>query len=297
MYQKKQRRQNQILELLKQLEEIPYPELYARFPQVSQVTIRRDVNELDLQGKLIRKKKSIRRIQTEEDFIAKLHKPNLLPFISELPNNLIDPLEGFETNYKRQIAKAAVDLISNGSRIIIDSGTTTREMINFIGTKKNLAIMTNSLQTSYYLATMPLISRPQILVTGGSYDQISDTFQGNAVASLLQEYNFEQLFIGADGIDFDKGTMTINEGLIYSEVMADISYEVIILIESYKIGRRMRRLELPWNKINTLITDKNITLEDIEKLNALGVTVVVASDTFNGLAKKYQGIRRANVQR
>lgn len=292
---KKKERHEKIISLLNKKEEVSLDELKKFFPDVSVITLRRDLKELDDEGKIVRKVKSIKRSTKQVGSLRKLtdelnsiYYENIVDGLFELE----EEVDNFESNYKKQIAKAAVDLIANNSRIIIDSGTTTREMINYIGAKKNLAILTNSLRIAQAVVSKKYAHTPQLLVTGGVYDPISDTFLGNEVPSILKEYNFEQLFIGADGIDFNRGTMTINEGLLYSERMADISYEVVILIESHKIGRRMRRLELPWTKIHTVITDQNIALEDVEKLLHLGVSVIIASNEFNRPSKKYQAIRR-----
>ena len=54
--------------------------------------------------------------------------------------------------------------------------------------------------------------------------------------------------IGADGIDLERGTTTFNELVRLSQVMAEVSREVIVMVESQKIGRKMPNVELTWQE-------------------------------------------------
>jgi DeoR/GlpR family transcriptional regulator of sugar metabolism len=46
--------------------------------------------------------------------------------------------------------------------------------------------------------------------------------------------------------------------------MAEVAREVIVMVESDKIGRRIPNLELPWHNIHTLITDEALPAESRE---------------------------------
>ncbi|MCY1440022.1 Glucitol operon repressor [compost metagenome] len=94
---------------------------------------------------------------------------------------------------------------------------------------------------------------------------------------VLRSYDFDQLFIGADGIDLQRGTTTFNELLGLSRVMAEVAREVIVLAESDKVGRRIPNLELPWSSIDTLITDERLAPEAREQLAARGIKLICAS--------------------
>lgn len=76
---------------------------------------------------------------------------------------------------------------------------------------------------------------------------------------MLRSYDFDQLFIGAAGVDPQQGsTTTFNELVGLSRVMAEVAREVIVLAESHKVGRKIPNLELPWSRIDTLITDTGL---------------------------------------
>ena len=94
---------------------------------------------------------------------------------------------------------------------------------------------------------------------------------------MLRSYDFDQLFIGADGIDLNRGTTTFNELLGLSRVMADVAREVVVMVESDKIGRKIPNLELPWSGIHTLITDERLSPEAREQLTERGIKLICAA--------------------
>jgi DeoR/GlpR family transcriptional regulator of sugar metabolism len=93
---------------------------------------------------------------------------------------------------------------------------------------------------------------------------------------VLRSYDFDQLFIGADGIDPERGTTTFNELVGLSRVMAEVSREVIVMVESEKIGRKIPNLELPWSGIHTLVTDEGLSNAAREQIQARGITLICA---------------------
>lgn len=91
---------------------------------------------------------------------------------------------------------------------------------------------------------------------------------------MLRSYDFDQLFIGADGIDLERGTTTFNELLGLSRVMAEVAREVIVMAEADKVGRRIPNQELPWSSIHALITDERLESSAREQITARGVTLI-----------------------
>jgi len=58
--------------------------------------------------------------------------------------------------------------------------------------------------------------------------------------------------------------------------MAEVSREVIVMVESEKIGRKIPNLELPWSSIHTLVTDEGLAGEAREQIQARGITLICA---------------------
>jgi len=164
--------------------------------------------------------------------------------------------------------------IREHARIIIDSGTTTAAMIPQLGHRPGLVVMTNSLNVANALRDIE--HEPVLLMTGGTWDPHSESFQGQVAEQVLRSYDFDQLFIGADGIDLERGTTTFNELLGLSRVMAEVAREVIVMVESDKIGRRIPNLELPWSSVHTLITDERLDAQAAEQIRARGIQLILA---------------------
>ena len=139
---------------------------------------------------------------------------------------------------------------------------------------QGLVVMTNSLRVANKLSELE--NEPTILMTGGTWDARSESFQGQVAESALRSYDFDQLFIGADGVDLERGTTTFNELIGLSKVMAEVSREVIVMVESEKVGRKIPNLELDWQVIDVLVTNKDLQPELKNSIEARGVKVLCA---------------------
>ena len=59
--------------------------------------------------------------------------------------------------------------------------------------------------------------------------------------------------------------------------MAEVSREVVVMVESSKVGRKIPNLELPWVNISTLITDDGLDMKAKQQIEQHGVQVVCAA--------------------
>lgn len=246
-----QRRHN-ILTLLNEQGEVSVDALAKRF-ETSEVTIRKDLAALEANGLLLRR------------YGGAVTMPQ------ELLSDTVQPV----SPHKQAIAKAAVERIREHARIIIDSGSTTAAMIPQLGRQPGLVVMTNSLNVARAISEQE--HEPVLLMTGGTWDPHSESFQGQVAEQVLRSYDFDQLFIGADGIDLERGTTTFNELLGLSRVMAEVAREVIVMVESDKVGRKIPNLELPWSSVTTLITDDRLPTEARDRIQARGINLICAA--------------------
>jgi DeoR/GlpR family transcriptional regulator of sugar metabolism len=248
-----QQRRRSIIELLQHQGEISV-EILANHFETSAVTIRKDLVTLEAAGLLLRR------------FGGAVAIPQELA--TEINANKV-------SNRKKSVASTAAGLIREHYRIIIDSGSTTTAMIPELNSKSGLVVMTNSLAVAN--ALRELEREPTLLMTGGTWDPNSESFQGQGAEHVLRSYDFDQLFIGADGIDLNRGTTTFNELIGLSRVMAEVAREVVVVVESDKIGRRIPNLELPWSQINKLVSDDGLSLSARKQIEAKGIEVIIAS--------------------
>ncbi|GAA4503450.1 DeoR/GlpR family DNA-binding transcription regulator [Pseudaeromonas paramecii] len=252
-----QQRRHAIIRLLADKGEVSVDSL-SRLFDTSEVTIRKDLAELERNGLLLRR------------------YGGAVP----VPSELVPPVQEEEQVSKRKIAiaRCAAGLIRDHYRLIIDSGSTTAALIPELAQRRGLVVMTNSLVVA--AALRELENEPTLLMTGGTWDPHSESFQGQVAEQVLRSYDFDQLFIGAAGIDPARGTTTFNELIGLSRVMAEVSREVIVLAESHKVGRRIPNLELPWTSIDVLVTDSGLAGDVQQQIEQQGVQVICAPDNL-----------------
>ncbi len=175
-----QLRRHAISNLVNDKGEVSVEELSNKF-ETSEVTIRKDLASLEKNGQLLRRYGGA---------IA-------------LPKEVInDELTKKVSVRKSELAKLAANLIRDHNRLVIDSGSTTAALIEQLNHKRGLVVMTNSLHVAN--ALNELENEPTLLMTGGTWDTHSESFQGQVAESVLRSYDFDQLFIGADGIDLSE---------------------------------------------------------------------------------------------
>lgn len=247
-----QLRRHSISKLVNEKGEVSVDELAHKF-DTSEVTIRKDLASLEKNGQLLRRYGGAIVIPKEV-----IHE--------EMSQNISDR--------KLKLAEKAAELIRDHNRIVIDSGSTTGALIQQLNSKRGLVVMTNSLHVAN--ALNELESEPTLLMTGGTWDNHSESFQGKVAESVLRSYDFDQLFIGADGVDLTRGTTTFNELVGLSKVMAEVSREVIVMVESDKVGRKIPNLELAWEMIDILITNNDLLPEHKAEMETNGVRVICA---------------------
>lgn len=247
-----QQRRHTILQKVNQEGEVSVEQLAEQFT-TSEVTIRKDLTALEQSGLLLRRYGGA--IALPQEIVANSDQKQ-------------DPLR------KMQIAKAAANLIKDHNRIIIDSGRTTAALIPELSHKRGLVVMTNAINVANRL--LALENEPTLLMPGGTWDPHSESFQGQVAEQAVCAYDFDKLFIGADGIDIERGTTTFNELIGLSQVMAESAREVVVLVESNKVGKKIPNLEIPWQQIDYLVTDSALPSDIRKAIEAHQVTVICA---------------------
>ncbi|MCO1335315.1 DeoR family transcriptional regulator [Microbulbifer sp. OS29] len=245
-----QHRRHGILSLLNESGEASVEQLARQFG-TSEVTIRKDLTAMENHGLLLRR------------------HGGAVP----VPRELVS--EESPSEVKKAIGRAGATLIPDHHRIVIDYGRTTAAMIPELERKRGLVVMTNSLQVAN--ALRELENEPPLLMTGGTWDPHFEAFQGQVAEQVLRGYDFDRAFIGADGIDLQRGTCTFNEQIGLSRVMAEVAREVVVLAESSKVGKRIPNLELSWEQVDILVTDDGLDDSVGQKLEQLGIQLICAS--------------------
>jgi len=173
---------------------------------------------------------------------------------------------------KRRIGEHAASLIKNGESIILDSGSTTREVALRLKDKEELTIMTNAINIALELAGSTNI---EVMLTGGVMRNKSYSLIGPEAERTMQNYYFDKLFLGVDGINFDRGLTTSHplEARL-NRIMVERSSNVIAITDSTKFGRYSFSYICDLDIVDMVITDKNISTEAEQKLKERQIVVV-----------------------
>ena len=247
-------RHQQILDQLKQEKHLKVNALCKRL-KVSAVTIRKDLKLLEEKGLLFRNHggASLENPYTEErDVIEKA---------------------GIYSAQKKLIAQAAAERIQENDSIIIASGTTAQELSKALKPKVRLNVITSSLLVAAELLKHPTID---IIQLGGNVRHRSASVIGHHAEHILKQVSSHQLFLGADGIDFDFGCSTTNlEEAILNQKMIQSAQKIILMVDSSKFGKRSLAKICDLEEISEIITDKDISDAVAERILGMGIKLTL----------------------
>lgn len=252
----KEERHNLILETLMKHESIPVSNL-SMLLDVSAVTIRKDLSELEKNSKLYRS-----------------HGRAILidPYIN---NRSIIEKENLARHEKAQIGQLASSLITKDDSIIIASGTTVLAMARCIKPIHRLTVISASLKVSELLGANEAIDLIQL---GGALRTSSLSVVGKYAENALQGFSCSKLFIGVDGIDLDFGiTTTDMRESDLNRAMMRTAQKTIVLADSSKFRRRGFSKIADIEDIDVIITDSNIPDKIAQAIEDRGIEIKVVN--------------------
>jgi len=249
-------RRNDILQLLGEKGEVFVAELSKKF-KVSEVTIRNDLDQLEQKNTLIRARGGAIKFETRMVYDQRVVDKSKIHF-----------------KEKALIGKEAAKYVKESDIIIIDSGSTTGEMVSNFVDYQDLTVITNALDIANQLISKPNIN---VIIPGGYLRKNSISLVGPMAEKSLRNLNVDKVFLGVDGIDSRHGLYTPNvEEARLNEVMIEISEEVILLVDSSKFKVRSLAFICTIDKVHRVITDGNILMDDRKRLEDAGVQVIIA---------------------
>jgi DeoR family transcriptional regulator, aga operon transcriptional repressor len=246
-------RRDDIIKILYDQGRVRVDELSDQF-SVTTVTIRNDLDFLEKKGILHRTHGgALLRKNVYED-----------PTLEEKQQRHIEE--------KQRIGQKAIEMIKDGDSILLDSGTTTREIARRLGNLENLTVMTNAINIAYELVSKNNIN---VMITGGTVRSESYSLVGPDAEAVISNYYFDKLFLGVDGLDLEQGLTTPNpmEAQL-NRLMVERAQEVIAVTDSSKLGRHSFSYICGLESISTLITDTNITPEFEKSLLRKDIEVI-----------------------
>lgn len=227
-------RQTKILQIVNEQKRVEVTSL-SELLDVSQVTIRKDLDVLEERGLLTR----------EHGYAAVRNTDDITNRLS------------VRYDTKLKIAKAAAKIVANGETVMIESGSSCALLAEQLANeKKDVTIITNSAFIANHIRESAI---GKIILLGGDYQTESQVMVGPMVRKCAREFFVDKLFMGTDGFipqaGFTCGDMMRAESM---KNMAESAKHSIILTDSSKFEQQGVVLQSRFENINMVYTDNGI---------------------------------------
>jgi DeoR family fructose operon transcriptional repressor len=222
---------------------------------VSEVTIRRDLEELEQQGVLER---------THGGAIL-AQRTSLEPAYTDAVSR--NPMQ------KRQIGEAAAALVQPGETIFLNGGTTTMQVFRHLSAP-GIRVVTNHVGMALESAERDM----QFLLLGGNYRSRSNSCVGPTTTEGARRVFAARSFIGLEGLSPRSGltSAALEEADIARVMIEQTEGEVVAVADASKVGTVADFQIVPLERARTLATDDAVDDEVRQELEELGLRVIVA---------------------
>lgn len=217
----------------------------------SPATVRRDIEQLERLGKLVRTHGGV----LHPDYVH-----GELAFARKARTAVAA---------KKAIAARAAQFVSSGEVVFIDSGTTCLEIGRLL-LDQDVTIYTNSLA----LLGEPHNPRAQLNAVGGEARMLSRALVGGLAMDWLQHLHFDVAFIGASGLSLADGASTteLTEASVKRECAAR-SRRPVLVADASKWEQPVAVQFAAWSAFRDFITDRPLTREERAQLRKVRVSV------------------------
>ena len=258
-------RRRSILSILSRDGEALISDLAKSF-RISEMTIRRDLEALELEG------------------LARRIRGGAIPSINRSYEPPIALRAGEAQSAKERIGRAAADLLRDGETTIIDVGTTTLEMAKAINGRQALTVVTSSLQVAVELSKHAEI---RTLVSGGLVRPGEMSLIGARAEDSYADLNCDSVFLGVAGISPTKGLTEYNlDDTRVKQRAIEAAQRCIVLADATKLGRVAFATVAAISQVDVLITDALPTNPIVRALEDADVEVIHVEPEMKSMSKE-----------
>jgi len=218
---------------------------------VSEMTVRRDLRDLEQEGKLTRVYGGA--VAADEPSFAEV---------------VVERLDR-----KSRIGAAAAELVRDGQTIMLDIGTTTLQLARHLR-GRSVTVITSNLAA--YEELLPETS-VELVLLGGVVRRNYRSLVGVLAEDALRQLRADVAFLGASGIEKDLSVLdsTMVEAPIKRAMLASATRSVL-LADSAKFGMRGVARVCGADELDVLVTDEGAPGDARERLERAGVEVITA---------------------
>ncbi|MDR6867465.1 DeoR/GlpR family transcriptional regulator of sugar metabolism [Microbacterium resistens] len=226
-----QRRRDELVELANGPQGVMI-DAAAELFSVSSMTIRRDLLELEAEGR-------VRRVRG-----GATAAPRARPF---------DARRAIRAGAKRTIAEKALRLVPPSGTIALDASTTISMLASTIGPRAGLTAYTNSLESFQLLHPLDGVTA---VISGGTAEPTTGSLVGPIARRSMRAVYFDVFFSSADALDGEDGTSEVSlEEAELKQAMAASAAKTVVCVDSSKLQRRSVARALERDDISTLVTE------------------------------------------
>lgn len=248
-------RRERIRALLTEKPFISIKELQTMFPDVSGMTLRRDIEFFESQGEAIKVRGGARSMK----------------FITTSTDDAITTRMQENVASKEKIARRAAEFLETGRSIFIDSGSTLQRIVPYVPNERFTFTTTNP------MAALELckIGLPAVNIVGGKLDRDYQTVTGMHAMRFLSDINIDIAFLSPSGLSLKSGFTGGN----YSEcelkrVVVDKARLVVLLLDASKIDKSLPYTFCHLDQVHIIITDAPLPDDIAREAKRLGVRVL-----------------------
>ncbi len=247
-------RRNAIVELINHSGSVTFRQIKQEFPNVSEMTLRTDLKALDAEGRIVRIHGGARSV---EQVIG--------------TDGVLSVRASKNTEAKDLIASKALSLIKPNTTVFLDSGSTATALAKRIPDER-LIIFTTGLSCALELGHLEQAS---INMPGGQLNRFSMSLSGSRTIKSMQTMAFNQLFLGVTGYTDATGfACGSDEEANLKHACIERADEVVLLMDSSKVGTRSTFSFCWFNDIDIIVSDGNLPDDFITSCKNAGVEVL-----------------------
>jgi DeoR/GlpR family transcriptional regulator of sugar metabolism len=223
--------------------------------QVSEMTIRRDLEELEAKGALTR---------VHGGAVSNVSRSFEPGFAARSMLRL---------DAKQRIGQAAAALVRDGETVIIDAGTTTLHVAQSLRRDLRIRALALSLFIADELADMPNVT---LMIPGGQVRRYERSFVGPATTAMLEQLTFDTTFVTVGGVDPEAGftEYEFDDALTKKAALGSARRKVVVA-DSTKLGAVAFVRLCQASDIDILVTDSAAPAGMLDALRLAGLEVIV----------------------
>lgn len=232
------------VERLQRIKQILYEQKHIDVPtlkdllNVSEVTVRRDLEKLEKEG-----------------FLTKSYGGAVLNQEVEVEENN-DELGDRYIKEKKLIGSIAAQLVENDEAIFLGAGNTCMQIAKNLKNKKRLTVVTNDIGIASEINSYGGI---KVVICGGEIVESSNVIAGQLADQLLRMVFVNKAFVGVKGVDLEYGYTAhdMSESMVYQRVIS-VARETIVVADHSKFNKVAFAKISPLDSAKRIVSNKDI---------------------------------------